>query len=95
MKLIWKGRSVGFSGDTKYDEAVISRLNRPELTAEWFADCDLVFHEVELVRPPSVHSYYTEVLKLARQLPGRLVVYHTFGNTAPLEMAQEGHWYDL
>ena len=95
LKLIWEDRTVGISGDTKYDETILQRLHRPELTAEWFADCRLVFHEVEPVRPRSVHSYYPEVLKLARQLSGRFFVYHTFGNTAPLEMAQEGHWYDV
>ena len=94
LKFAWNGRRVGISGDTKYDEAILRRLSRPELTAEWFADCQLVFHEVDPVQPDSVHSHYLEVLKLAEQLPVRLVVYHSVGNTAPLEMAVEGQWYE-
>lgn len=95
LKVSWNGRSVGISGDTKYDEEIIRRLDRPELGAQWFADCHLVFHEVDLVRPRSVHSYYLEVEKLGRRIPGRLVLYHTIGNTSPLEMAQEGQWYTV
>jgi len=93
LKVRYNERCVGISGDTKYDELLICRLGRPELEAEWFADCHLVFHEVDLVRPRSVHSHYLEVEKLARRIPGRLLVYHTAGNTQPLEMAQEGERY--
>ncbi len=93
LKVRFNGRCLGVSGDTKYDEAIVRRLGRPELAAEWFADCHLVFHEVDLVRPRSVHSYYLEVEKLARRIPGRLLVYHTSGNTHPLEMAREGERY--
>jgi ribonuclease BN (tRNA processing enzyme) len=95
LKLDWNGRSVGISGDTKYDEAIVRQLRRPELEAEWFGNCQLVFHEVDPTRPRSVHSYYLEVLKLAKRLPGRLVVYHAVGNVSPLEMAAEGQWYDV
>jgi len=95
FKVRFNGRCLGISGDTKYDEEIIRRLGRPELRAEWFGDCHLVFHEVDLVRPRSVHSYYVEVEKLARQIPGRLLVYHTLGNTHPLEMAQEGKRYTV
>jgi ribonuclease BN (tRNA processing enzyme) len=95
FKACWNGRSVGVSGDTKYDEAILRRLNRPELEAAWFQECHLLFHEVDLVRPHSVHSYYAEVGKLARRIPGRLVVYHALGNSAPLEMAKEGEWYPV
>jgi ribonuclease BN (tRNA processing enzyme) len=93
LKATCRGQCVGISGDTKYDETLIRRLNRPELEAAWFQECRLLFHEVELVRPHSVHSYYPEVLKLARHVTGRLLVYHTAGNTTPLEMASEGRWY--
>ena len=95
VKAHWQGRCVGISGDTKYDEEIIRRLCRPELEAAWFQECHLLFHEVDLVRPRSVHSYYLEVAKLARGLPGRLVVYHALGNSAPLEMAEEGAWYTI
>jgi ribonuclease BN (tRNA processing enzyme) len=95
VKADWHGRCVGISGDTKYDEEIIRQLNRPELEAAWFQECHLLFHEVDLVRPRSVHSYYTEVAKLERRLPGRLVVYHALGNAAPLEMAEEGAWYTV
>jgi ribonuclease BN (tRNA processing enzyme) len=95
IKASWHGRCLGISGDTKYDEEIIRRLRRPELEAAWFQECHLLFHEVDLVRPGSVHSYYPEVAKLARRLPGRLVVYHALGNAAPLEMAEEGAWYTV
>lgn len=95
IKACWRGRCVGISGDTKYDEAIIQALRRPELEAAWFQECHLLFHEVDLVRPNSVHSYYVEVHKLQRRLPGRLVVYHALGNAAPLEMAEEGTWYTV
>jgi ribonuclease BN (tRNA processing enzyme) len=93
VKIYWNGRCVGISGDTKYDEEIIRRLNRPELEAAWFQECHLLFHEVDLVRPQSVHSYYVEVAKLARRIPGRLILYHALGNTAPLDLANEGEWY--
>jgi ribonuclease BN (tRNA processing enzyme) len=95
VKAFWHGRCLGISGDTKYDEEIIRRLRRPELEAAWFQECHLLFHEVDLVRPASVHSYYTEVAKLAQRLPGRLVVYHALGNAAPLEMAEEGARYTV
>ncbi len=95
IKACWRGRCVGISGDTKYDEEIIRRLRRPELEAAWFQECHLLFHEVDLVRPTSVHSYYVEVAKLQRRLPGRLVAYHAFGNAAPLELAEEGTWYTV
>ncbi len=95
IKATWRGRCVGISGDTKYNEEIIRRLGRPELEAAWFKECHLVFHEVDFVDPRSVHSHYLEVVKLAEQFPGRLVVYHTTGNSAPLEMAQEGEWYSV
>jgi ribonuclease BN (tRNA processing enzyme) len=95
LKVRLDGRCLGISGDTKYDEAILARLGRSELTAEWFADCHLVFHEVELARPWAVHSFFPEVEKLAQKIPGRLVVYHTAGNTKPLEMAQDGRWYPV
>jgi ribonuclease BN (tRNA processing enzyme) len=95
LKATRGGRSVGISGDTKYDEAIIRRLNRPELEAAWFQGCQLLFHEIDLARPRSVHSYYPEVVKLARRVSGRVLVYHAVGNTAPLEMAREGTWYDI
>jgi ribonuclease BN (tRNA processing enzyme) len=93
LKVSSGGRSVGISGDTKYDETLLRRLNRPELEAAWFRECHLLFHEIDLARPHSVHSYYPEVLKLAQRLAGRTIVYHTVGNTTPLEMATEGQWY--
>jgi len=39
-----------------------STAEPPELEAAWFQECQLLFHEVDLVRPRSVHSYYPEVL---------------------------------
>ena len=95
VKAHWHGRCVGISGDTKYDEEIIRRLHRPELEATWFQECHLLFHEVDLIRPQSVHSYYVEVAKLQRRIPGRLVVYHALGNATPLEMAEEGAWYSV
>ena len=68
------GRRFGFSGDTKYDRALNATLGRPELGADWFGDCDVVFHEVFF--GTSIHTDVTEVEALAASVPGEVYLYH-------------------
>jgi L-ascorbate metabolism protein UlaG (beta-lactamase superfamily) len=95
LKLRFGQRAIGISGDTKYDEVLVARLDRKELAAEWFADCDLVFHEVDPVYPQGVHSSLGEVLKLQRGLRCPLYAYHTVADPRPLSLAREGRVYRL
>jgi ribonuclease BN (tRNA processing enzyme) len=88
------GRCFGYSGDTKYDEAINAVLNREELTASWFAPCDLVFHEIEFDNPNSVHSHWKQVELLQKAVPGKVLGYHTaFLENSPFDLVKEGHRY--
>lgn len=93
LKLRYRDRTVGISGDTKYDEVLVARLDRKDLTAEWFADCDLIFHEVDPLNPKGIHSSLSEVLKLQRSLRRPLYTYHTVADPRPLILAREGQVY--
>ena len=88
------GRCFGYSGDTKYDEAINAVLKREELTASWFAPCDLVFHEIEFDNPNSVHSHWKQVELLQKAVPGKVLGYHTaFLENSPFDLVKEGHRY--
>lgn len=90
------GKCFGYSGDTKYDEKINAVLNRNELTAEWFAPCDLVFHEIEFDNPHSVHSHWKQVESLQRAIPGKVLGYHTLHlKNSPFDLAKEGCRYVL
>ncbi|BHH85313.1 MBL fold metallo-hydrolase [Desulforhopalus sp. 52FAK] len=90
------GRCFGYSGDTKYDELINTILKREELTAAWFAPCDLVFHEIEFDNPNSVHSHWKQVESLQRSIPGKVLGYHTaFLQNSPFDLVREGCRYLL
>ncbi|WP_084146940.1 MBL fold metallo-hydrolase [Maridesulfovibrio zosterae] len=90
------GRSFGYSGDTKYDETINRILKRKELTAEWFATCDLVFHEIEFDNAKSVHTHWKQVESLQQNISGKVLGYHTpFLENSPFPLAQEGVLYVL
>ena len=96
LKFSGNGKTFGFSGDTKYDEAINAVLKREELLPQWFARCDLVFHEMDFDNPASVHSHWKQVQKLQQAIPGRVLGYHTpFLANAPLPLAVEGKIYCL
>lgn len=89
-------RTWGLSGDTKFDTTINRILKRAELTESWFADCDLVFHEVDFENPGGVHTYWKEVDKLRKGISGKVYVYHTGGKeNPPIPIAQEGSIYNL
>jgi len=82
------------SGDTKFDTRINKILKRQELTENWFADCHLVFHEVDFDNPDGVHTYWKEVEKIRGVIPGELFVYHTCNkDNPPILIAQEGEIY--
>ena len=85
----------GISGDTLYNEQLIEKLKREELTYKFFKKCDLLFHEVEFKNPNTVHSYYKEVEKLSKKIKGKLFVYHTHIRKKLLPLAKEGYWYSI
>jgi ribonuclease BN (tRNA processing enzyme) len=90
------GKSFGYSGDTKFDEKINTILNREELTPQWFAHCNLVFHEVDFDNPAGVHSHWKQVEALQRAISGQVLVYHTpLLDNAPLSIVREGHSYYL
>ncbi len=96
LKICAGGKSFGYSGDTKYDEEINKILNRPELEAEWFADCDLVFHEIEFDNPDSVHSHWKQVEALQSKINGKVLGYHCSRlENSPFPLAEEGLWYVL
>ncbi len=95
LKFEYMGESLGISGDTIYDEALVKKLGRPNLSAKWFKKCGLVFHNVDFVDKSSAQSYYKEVLKLKEQIDGKLLVYHTHVRKSYLQLAKEGSVYTL
>ncbi|WP_415718887.1 MBL fold metallo-hydrolase [Maridesulfovibrio sp.] len=96
LKISAGGNCFGYSGDTKYDEAINKILNRPELDAQWFADCDLVFHEIEFDNPDSVHSHWKQVAALQSRIRGKVLGYHCPHLGCPsFPLAEEGRSYTL
>ncbi|WP_320173392.1 MBL fold metallo-hydrolase [Maridesulfovibrio sp.] len=96
LKISAGGSSFGYSGDTKYDERINKILNRPELEAEWFASCDLVFHEIEFDNPDSVHTHWKQVESLQSKIKGKVLGYHCpFLTNSPFPLAEEGKCYVL
>ncbi len=97
LKMKYRSCCWGFSGDNKYDEAIVSELKRDDLKPEWFDDCCLIFHEVDFSNPKTVHTYYEELLKFKQKVKGQLFVYHTDPGLvkAGFQIAQEGKSYIL
>jgi hypothetical protein len=96
LKISAGGKVFGYSGDTKYDEMINRVLKREELTAEWFKECDLVFHEIEFDNPDSVHTHWKQVESLQRSIPGKVLGYHTaYLKNSPFDLAREGCRYLL
>lgn len=96
LKISAGGKCFGYSGDTKYDEKINNILKREELTAAWFAPCDLVFHEIEFDNPDSVHTHWKQVESLQRAISGKVLGYHTaFLENSPFPLAEEGRRYLL
>lgn len=96
LRITAGGRCFGYSGDTKYDEAINAILRREELTASWFSPCDLVFHEIEFDNPNSVHSHWKQVEALQREISGKVLGYHTeYLANSPFPLAEEGCRYLL
>jgi ribonuclease BN (tRNA processing enzyme) len=94
LKISGGGSCFGYSGDTKYDEEINKLLNRAELDAEWFGDCDLVFHEIEFDNLDSVHSHWKQVESLQNRIKGRVLGYHCpFLKNSPFPLAEEGRCY--
>jgi ribonuclease BN (tRNA processing enzyme) len=88
------GRRVGFSGDTKYDRTINATLRRPDLDADWFGDCDVVFHEVFF--GTSIHTAVNEVEALAAAVPGEVYLYHCQGHgPSAVPSATDGATYRI
>lgn len=96
LKITAGGKCFGYSGDTKYDEGLNAILKRPELYADWFAPCDLLFHEIEFDNPNSVHTHWKKLQNLDRSISGKVLGYHTpYLENAPFELVREGVRYVL
>jgi len=71
-------------------------LKQTELSAQWFAPCDLVFHEIDFENPDSVHTHWKQVEALQQAIPGRVLGYHASPQQSPpFPLAQEGKRYIL
>lgn len=89
-------KCFGYSGDTKFDTTLNTLLNRKELTADWFASCDLVFHEIDFDNPNSVHTHWKQVELLQQEISGVVLGYHTSSQESrPFPLAKEGYRYIL
>lgn len=96
LRISANGKTLGFSGDTKLDATINGVLKREELLPQWFAHCDLIFHEVDFDNPASVHTHWKQVELLQQEISGKVLVYHTpFLANAPLPLVQEGKTYCL
>lgn len=96
LKISGGGKTFGFSGDTKFDETINGIMKRDELLPQWFALCDLVFHEVDFDNPNSVHTHWKQVEKLQQAITGQVLGYHTpYLANAPFPLVQEGKTYCL
>ncbi|MCP4671734.1 MAG: MBL fold metallo-hydrolase [Desulfobacula sp.] len=94
LKISAGDKTIGFSGDTKFDEKINKFLKRDELLPQWFASCDLIFHEIDFYNPNSVHTHWKQVEKLQQAVPGKVLGYHTpFLANAPLPLVMEGETY--
>ncbi len=96
LKFKAKGKTFGYSGDTKFDTRINEIVGREALLPQWFADCDLTFHEVDFDNPNSVHTHWKALEHLAQSVPGQVLGYHTpFLANAPLPLAEQGKTYGL
>ena len=96
LKFSAGGKTLGFSGDTKLDETINRIVCRDELLPQWFAGCDLVFHEVDFDNPGGVHTHWKQVEKLQQVISGQVLGYHTsYLANGPLPLVQEGKTYSL
>jgi L-ascorbate metabolism protein UlaG (beta-lactamase superfamily) len=96
LKFSARGKTFGYSGDTKFDPAINAVIGRKELEPEWFAECDLLFHEVDFDNPNGVHTHWKQLQKLADAIPARVLAYHTPHLAhAPLPLAEQGKVYRL
>lgn len=96
LKFFAGGKCFGYSGDTKYDEDINKKLGRPDLMADWFSPCDLLFHEIDFDNPKSVHTHWKQVQSLDRSIAGKVLGYHAaYLEDAPFNLAREGCRYIL
>jgi len=73
-----------------------SIVNREKLLPQWFALCDLVFHEVDFNNPNSVHTHWKSLEKFSQSVSGQVLGYHTpFLANAPLPLVEHGKTYYL
>ena len=90
------GKTCGISGDTKFSTAINAVVGRPELDPAWFADCDLILHEVDFVSADGVHSYWEEVAKIRDTVSGTLYGYHSPEvESPPLPQVRDGQTFTL
>lgn len=97
LKIKYKKRIIGISGDTKYSQYVNNILKRNELQPEWFEGSEIIFHEATQKSDYSVHTFFEDLIEFKEHLKKnqRLIIYHT--NSAPtsfgFELAEEGRYY--
>jgi hypothetical protein len=96
LKFSAGGKVFGFSGDTKLDERINRILMKKPLLPEWFASCDLLFHEVDFDSPLSVHTHWKQVERLAKIIPATILCYHAaILENGPLPQVRQGMTYRL
>jgi ribonuclease BN (tRNA processing enzyme) len=93
LKFKGGGSCVGISGDTKYSKRIVNYLGNEKLKAEWFKDCDIIFHEVSYPSPVTVHTFWKDLQVLGKEIKGEIIVYHTGDSRKLFKTAIEGETY--
>jgi glyoxylase-like metal-dependent hydrolase (beta-lactamase superfamily II) len=99
-----KGQAIGVSGDTIFDETIhrsrfqnneISQKELDDLSAEFFKECQLVFHDTNVTGDP-VHTSLKKVEELAMKIfPAHILGYHLAEDIESdlVEKAETGKFY--
>ena len=93
LKFKGGGSCVGISGDTKYSKRIVNYLGNEKLKAEWFKECDIIFHEVSYTSPVTVHTFWRDLQELGNEIKGEIIVYHTGDSNKLFRNAIEGATY--
>lgn len=83
------GRTLGVSGDTRFD---------PELL-DWLGDADLIVHEATTHDPPGFHTPLRDLAGLPADLRGRMRLVHYPDDfdaaRSPIAALREGDWLEV
>ncbi len=92
LRVHYKGKTLGYSGDTFFDPALIAFLQ----------DCDMIIHECDMLQSTphqGIHTDYCELLGLPESVKEKTFLIHYADKAAQqgseLKLLLEGHVYDI